>query len=158
MIVLDAKLTLRVGNYRRFLKLEDFFITSTKQNIKAGEFIESLQIPRAHRSSIYHAYKLSKRFDNDFSSICGAFSLIIDKENVVRDIRICFSGMDAIPRRASRVEQALGQEQWSLVNVNKVISLFDKDYKPQSDFRGSAEYRMIAAKNLIKRFYLETQS
>ena len=158
LIVLDAKITLRVGNFRRFLKLEDFFISASKRNIKKGEFIESLQIPRARRPSIYHAYKLSKRFDNDMSTICGAFFLLLDNENVVRDIRICFSGMTGFPKRASRVEQGLAQEQWSLENINKVLAFFDKDYQPQSDCRGSDDYRMTAAKNLIKRFYLETQS
>ena len=158
LIVLDAKITLRVGNFRRFLKLEDFFISAGKQNLKRGEFIESLQIPRARRSSIYHVYKLSKRFDHDLSTLCGAFFLVLDNENSVRDIRICFSAMGNKPKRASRVEQALAQEQWSLVNVNKAITQFDKDYQPLSDCRGSAQYRLMAAKNLIKRFYLETQS
>ena len=158
LIVLDAKLTLRVGNYRRFLMLEDYFISAGKQDIKSGEFIESLQIPRARRSSTYRVYKLSKRFDHDISSLCGAFFLKLDRENVIKDIRICFSGMDAVPKRASYVEQALLQEQWSLQSVNRVITIFNNDYRPQSDCRGSAEYRMIAAKNLFKRFYLETQS
>lgn len=158
LIVLDATLTLRVGHYRRFLKLEDFFINGGKQDIKSGEFIESLQIPRARRSSIYHVYKLSKRFNNDISSICGAFFLMLDSQNFVRDIRICFSGMGAVPKRAANVEQALTQALWNLQSVNSVIPLFEQDYRPASDGRGSAAYRMIAAKNLLKRFYLETQS
>ena len=158
LIVLDAKLTLRVGNYRRFVKLEDYYLKSGKQNIKPGEFIESLQIPRARRSSTYHVYKLSRRFDYDIAALCGALFLVLDNENRVQDIRICFSGMGIRPKRASHVEQALAQELWSLGNVNKVIALLDKDYQPVSDCLGGSDYRMIAAKNLIKRFYLETQS
>ncbi len=158
LIVLDAKLTLRAGNYRRFLKLEDYFISAGKRDLKPGEFIESLQIPRAQWSFIYHVYKLSKRFDHDFSSICGAFFLKLDNENLVKDIRICYSGMDVLPKRAVHVESALAQEPWTIQSVNKIINIFEKDFQPPSDCRGTADYRMTAAKNLVKRFYLETQS
>ena len=33
---------------------------------------------------------------------------------------------------------------------------YSTDFAPISDMRASAEYRMLAAKNLLKRFFLET--
>ena len=158
LIVLDAKLTLRVGHFRRFLKLDDFYQKNGKLSIKSGEFIETMQIPRKLKSSIFQVYKLSKRFDQDTSSICGAFYLRLDTENIVRDIRICYVGMGIIPKRATQVERALIEETWSLQNINQALRFFSKDYSPMDDCRGSQSYKMTAARNLLKRFYLETQS
>jgi len=158
LMVLDAKLTLRVGTYKRFIKLEDFYIDYGKQDLKSSEFIESIQIPRVFKDSTFSIYKLSKRFDQDISAVCGAFNLQVDYEGVVRDVRICFGGMAGVPKRASKVEQALLEEQWNLQTINKVMPLFEEDYQPITDCRGSAEYRLLAARNLLKRFYLETQS
>ncbi len=158
LMVLDAKLTLRVGTYRRFIKLEDFYIDYGKQDLKPGEFIETIQIPRVFKDSTFSVYKLSKRFDQDISVVCGAFNLQVDYEGIVRDIRICFGAMAGIPKRANKVEQALMEERWNLQTINKVMPLFEKDYQPITDCRGSAEFRLLAAKNLLMRFYLETQS
>jgi xanthine dehydrogenase small subunit len=33
---------------------------------------------------------------------------------------------------------------------------FDKDFNPISDLRASSEYRKLTAKNLLKKYYLET--
>ncbi len=158
LMVLDAKLTLRVGTYRRYLKLEEFFIDYGKQDLKTSEFIESVQIPRVFKDSTFSVYKLSKRFDQDISALCGAFNLQVDYDGIVRDIRISFGGMAGIPKRASKLEQALMDETWNLQTINKVLPMMEKDFQPMTDCRGSSEYRLLAAKNLLKRFFLETQS
>ena len=158
LMVLDAKLTLRAGTYRRFIKLEDYYIDDGKQDLKPGEFIETIQIPRVFKDSMFSVYKLSKRFDQDISALCGAFNLQVDYDGIIRDIRICFSCLAGIPKRARQVERALLEEPWNLQTINNVLPLFEKDYQPVADCRGSAEYRLLAAKNLLKRFYLETQS
>ena len=158
LMVLDAKLTLRVGTYRRYLKLEEFFIDYGKQDLKTSEFIESIQIPRVFKDSRFSVYKISKRFDQDISAVCGAFNLQVDYDGIVRDIRIAFGGMAGIPKRASKLERALMDEPWNLQTINKVLPLMEKDFQPITDCRGSSEYRLLAAKNLLKRFFLETQS
>ena len=40
--------------------------------------------------------------------------------------------------------------------VEEALPAYETDFQPISDMRASAEYRMLAAKNLLKRFYLET--
>jgi xanthine dehydrogenase small subunit len=34
----------------------------------------------------------------------------------------------------------------------------DKDFTPITDMRASSEYRSLAARNLLERFYLDTQN
>jgi xanthine dehydrogenase small subunit len=39
--------------------------------------------------------------------------------------------------------------------VEAARDAFDLDYKPLTDWRATAEYRQLTAKNLLTRFFLE---
>lgn len=45
---------------------------------------------------------------------------------------------------------------WTAATVEAALSAYAEDYQPISDMRASAEYRMAAAQNLLRRFLLET--
>ncbi|MBU2193863.1 MAG: xanthine dehydrogenase small subunit, partial [Alphaproteobacteria bacterium] len=40
--------------------------------------------------------------------------------------------------------------------VEAAIGAYDVDFSPLTDMRASAEYRSLAAKNLLRRFFVET--
>lgn len=71
--------------------------------------------------------------------------------------RIAFGGMAATPKRAAAVEAALVGKVWSDETIEAVLPLFGEDYQPITDMRASADYRLLAAKNLLRRFFMETQ-
>jgi xanthine dehydrogenase small subunit len=83
--------------------------------------------------------------------------LRLDKANRVKQIIIAFGGMAATPKRATMVENLLMGQVWNEELIEKGMAVFAQDYQPLSDVRGSAEYRLLCAQNLLKRFYLETQ-
>lgn len=154
LIALGATITLRKGDERRTLELEKFFIEYGKQDRAQGEFVERITIPLPSEDQLFNCYKISKRRDEDISALCGAFSAQIE-DGRVKDIRIAFGGMAGTPKRASQVEQALIGAPWSERSILDAKSLFEQDFKPLSDWRASAEYRMAAAQNLLERFYFE---
>ncbi len=156
LIALGAAITLRKGNKRRFVRLEDYFIAYGKQDRSPGDFIESISIPYPGPGEHLAVYKVSKRRDEDISALCGAFRLRLDEENRVADISIVFGGMAEIPKRAAAVEKVLLGKEWREANVNGALAAFEQDYQPLSDVRASAEYRLLASQNLLVRFYLET--
>ena len=49
---------------------------------------------------------------------------------------------------------ALGNE----ANLKNAMAMLALDYTPLSDMRASSDYRMKAAQNLLRRFWLETRS
>ena len=102
------------------------------------------------------AYKLSKRFDQDISAVCGCFNITVENGTVTA-ARIAFGGMAGIPKRASAVEAALVGRPWTQDTVEAALPAFDADFTPLSDMRASARYRMDAAKNLLVRYILEDQ-
>src|SRR5262249_23783978 len=65
--------------------------------------------------------------------------------------------MAATPKRARNVEAVLIGQAWTLATVMAALPAVDRDFAPISDVRGSAAYRSQAAKNLLVKYFHETQ-
>ena len=150
LIALGATLHLRRGEARRDMPLEAFFLDYRKQDRLPGEFIEAVTIPAT--APALRGYKLSKRFDQDISTLCGCFNLCI-AEGVVTSARVAFGGMAGIPKRAAAVEAALLGQPWTLATIEAARPAFAADFTPMSDMRASAAYRLDAAANLLVRYF-----
>jgi xanthine dehydrogenase small subunit len=157
LIALDAKLVLRCGAQRRTLPLEDFFLAYGRQDRKPGEFVEAVRVPLAAAADELKCYKISKRFDQDISALCGCFNIKVS-DGVVAAARIAFGGMAATPKRALSVEAALVGKSWDRARVELAMREFAKDYTPMSDMRASATYRLRAAQNLLLKYFIEMQA
>lgn len=157
LIALGASVTLRKGSADRTLPLEDFFIDYGKQDRQPGEFVASVHVPALPEGEQFAAYKISKRRDEDISAVLGAFRVALDDSGNVSSVRIAFGGMAATPKRAKTVEAALVGKPWDEATIDAATAAFDSDFTPLSDWRASAQYRMLTTKNLLKRFFLETR-
>ncbi|MBI1622489.1 xanthine dehydrogenase small subunit [Aquamicrobium zhengzhouense] len=155
LIALGASLTLRRGNDRRCIPLEDYFLAYGKQDRQPGEFVESVHVPYPAEDGHFAVYKISKRRDEDITAALGAFNVQI-RDGVVASARIAYGGMAATPKRAKAVEEALIGKPWSEETVAAAQEVYAIDYQPLTDMRASAQYRLLASKNLLLRFYLET--
>lgn len=157
LIALGASITLRKGATSRTMPLEDFFIDYGRQDLQPGEFVVCVQVPKLPAGEDFAAYKISKRRDEDISAVCGAFRIARDEAGTVTMARIAFGGMAATPKRAVAVEAALTGRPWNEASVETAMAAFEDDFDPLTDWRASASYRMLTAKNLLKRFLLETR-
>ena len=155
LIALSATVTLRSASGQRTMPLEDYFIDYGKQDRQPGEFVESILVPRPKAESHVAVYKITKRRDEDISALCGAFHLETDVAGIVTHIRIAFGGMAGTPKRARSVEAALYGKPFTQGAVDAARDAFDHDYQPLTDWRATAEYRQLTAKNLLTRFFLE---
>ena len=79
LLTLDAKVVVQGLKKTKVFSLNEFFISYRKTKLKKGEFIYSIKIP-INKNKIFKAYKISKRFDDDISSVCGSFSFLIKKK------------------------------------------------------------------------------
>ena len=161
MIALGASVTLRRKNNRRSLPLETFFIDYGQQDLKPGEFIENVTIPRRKSGgeacdepdALDAGYKISKRRDDDISSVCAGFHIELDSARIIRTARIAFGGMAGIPKRAISAENALLGQLFCAETLRVAAQTLPQDFTPLSDSRASAAYRMLVAQNLFSRFY-----
>ncbi|RJT42507.1 xanthine dehydrogenase small subunit [Mesorhizobium waimense] len=156
LIALGAQLTLRRSKKRRTIPLENFFIAYGKQDRQPGEFVEAVHVPVPAKATKFAVYKITKRRDEDITAALGAFHLTLAKDGTVADICIAYGGMAATPQRAFGVEKALLGKPWTEATVEAAMAEYAKDFTPLTDMRASAEYRALAAKNLLLRFFVET--
>lgn len=153
LIAMGARVRLRKGDTWREITLEDFFIDYGKQNRAPGEFVESIWLPPAPMGLAL--YKISKRFDQDISALCGAFNVTHDGDTVT-SARIAFGGMAGIPKRALALEAALTGATLTEAGIQAALAALEADFTPLSDMRASAKYRLEAAKGLVLRYLRET--
>jgi len=156
LIALGATLTLRSTAGRRTMPLEDYFLDYGKQDRRAGEYVESVYVPRPATTDLIHMAKLSRRFDSDISAVCGAFRLRIE-QGVIAEARVAFGGMAATPRRAAGCEAALTGQPFSEATLDTAAQALRGDFDPLTDVRGTAQYRLNAAVALLKRLWLREQ-
>ncbi len=154
LIAMGAVLHLRMGHVRRKMALEDFFLDYGKQDRAKGEFVTAVTIPETVPALA--CYKLSKRFDQDISAVCGCFSIAVEDGKVTR-ARIAFGGMAGIPKRATAVEAALTGRDWTSATVEAALPAFATDFTPMTDMRASASYRLEAAQNMLRRYFHERE-
>jgi len=155
LMVLGATLVLRKGRGTREVALDEFYLAYQKTALEPGEFVERVRVPRRDRSSRLRTYKVSKRFDQDISAVCGAFRLALE-HGTIAEARVAYGGMAATPRRATTAEAALAGREWSEATAKAAMAALDRDFAPINDMRASAAYRRSVARNLLYRFYLET--
>ena len=158
LTALGAKIVLRMGDVRREVPLEEFFITYGKQDRHPGEFVESVIVPKPQSGLVFKAYKISKRFDQDITAVLAAFAIKIDEAGKVAEFRAAFGGMAGTPMRAKKCEAALIGKDWDEASLNAAQLALAAEFEPMSDMRASKEYRMLVAQNLLTKLFIETNA
>jgi xanthine dehydrogenase small subunit len=153
LLSLDSQIIIKDKDKTKILPLNGFFINYRKTKLKRGQFIHSIRIPLLLKN-VFKAYKISKRFDDDISSVCASFNVEL-KNNKVKKIRVAYGGMANIPKRAIYCEKILLNSSLSDNIINKAKKSLEKDFKPITDVRASQKYRMEVAKNLLEKCFLE---
>ncbi|NAZ37064.1 xanthine dehydrogenase small subunit [Rubellimicrobium sp. CFH 75288] len=154
LLALGARLHLRRGEERRVLPVEDFFLDYGRQDRRPGEFLEGIDVPLSAPG--LRVWKVSKRWDQDISAVCGAFDIRVEDGRVVR-VRTGFGGMAATPRRARALEAALEGRPWDEATVEAAVPALAEDFRPIDDMRASAAYRLEVAGNLLRRYLHESR-
>jgi xanthine dehydrogenase small subunit len=152
LIAMGAKLVLRKKDTKRTIDLHDFFIDYGQQDLQSGEFVQLIHVPKNQIN--LRCYKISKRFDQDISAVCGAFNLNIT-DGVIQSARIAFGGMAGIPKRAKHVEACLTGKKWDMNSIKASHDQWSQDFKPLTDLRASADYRLSVARNLLTRYFYD---
>ena len=152
LLALNAKLILQSKN-QRLLDIKDFFKAYRKTALKNKEFIKEIRIPIL-KSHIFKCYKISKRIDDDISSLFVAYLMKL-KNNIIIDINIAYGGMDSIPNFAFKTQKYLIGKEFNLKNINISKQMIEKDFTPLTDVRASSTYRKLVSKNLMDRLFLE---
>jgi len=155
LMALDATIMLRSTRGVRAVKADEFITGYRKTALQNDEIIAAIEIPLLDDGASFTTYKLSKRFDQDISTVIGAYRLRLEAGRVM-ELRAAYGGMAATTARARHVEAALTGKPWTAETLCDVDALIARDFQPMTDHRGTGAYRRRAAANLIRRLQIET--
>ena len=150
----NAKVKLISWAAERIINVEDFIQGYRQTDLQKGELIYSVIVPK---HEFVRFYKVSKRKDLDISTVSAGFRLESTKQKVT-DICLAFGGLAEIPKRAIQTENMLLNKKWTQENIKAAMEILFNEFLPISDARADAEFRKIAAKNLLMKFYQDTKN
>jgi xanthine dehydrogenase small subunit len=142
----------------RTLPIHEFFVAYRKTALRAGEILKTIIVPRSTRIGVARKcawYKVSKRREMDISTVAACLAMDLDSDGVVRQARLAYGGVAAMPMRARKTEQALLGQRWCEGTIKEVLPTLQAEFTPISDVRGSAEYRSALITGLFEKFYFD---
>jgi xanthine dehydrogenase small subunit len=157
LFVMDAQLELQSSDGARSVPITEFYIGYKKLDMRPGELITRVRMPLPADGELLRLYKVSRRRDLDISSFTAAIRVRLDGETIA-DAAVAFGGVGPTVIRARKTEafvrgRVLDEETMQLAGDVAVDEI-----TPISDVRGAAEYRYQLARNVLVKFYYETQA
>ena len=145
----DVLLGSSTGAYRR-VSLADFYTGYRQTVLRDGEYIAGVRLPTASVRRPHRFYKISKRFEDDISSVMLALSARAEGRRL-SEVRVALGGMAAVPLRAPETEaviegRAIDEETLAMAQATLAAEL-----SPISDVRATADYRRAVAGSLLRR-------
>ncbi len=150
LLALDAQLLLQRGEVQRTVALKDFYLGYQKKDLKDGEFLRRIVIPKRSQHLKLAVYKISKRFEDDISAVCAALAFEVEN-GIITSVRLGFGGVAATPIRAYSVEAALQGQPFTQATLEAAAPLLEAAFTALSDHRASADYRRLMCGNALRR-------
>jgi len=155
LMACNAKVLLIDRLKKREVPIEDFITGYRTIDLQKGEIIRMLFIPTPENSALIRFYKISKRKDLDISTVSGGFRVDLE-DGIVHNICLAFGGMAETPKRATSTENFLKGKKWNEKSVQEAMKILIDEFTPISDARSGIEFRRLAARNMLLKFYSET--
>ena len=155
LMALNARIELQSINGKREIPMTEFIVGYRKTQKQENEIISAIVIPKMNNNSIIASYKVSKRKDLDIATVSSGFSLKFKNDEISEAI-LAYGGMAEKTKRATSAESFLIGKKWTRENAEKAGEFVYSEYTPLSDARSGAEFRRLAARNLVLKFWDET--
>jgi len=151
LMTLDAEVELRSLGGQRWLRLEHFILGNRRTAMQAGEMVTAIRIPRASTAGSSSFRKLGARRYLVISIAMAAARLVIAKDGRIEAAAVAVGACSAVAQRLDALEQTLvglrpGRDVEQAVEAADLTRL-----APIDDVRGSADYRLIAAREIVLR-------
>ena len=154
LMALRAQVRLASAGGERTLPVEDFVVGYRRTALASGEVIRAITIPPRRPGELFVAEKLSRRRDQDISTLTAALRVMM-VGGVVQDCSIAFGGMADRVMRAPAVEAALRGTRLLPETLVPARAALAVSFAPIDDVRAPAAYRRSAAANLLTRMALK---
>jgi aerobic carbon-monoxide dehydrogenase medium subunit len=134
----------------RSLPLEEFIKDAYTTALKQGEIVREVivKVPPKGSGGAYVAFKRSAPV---YATASAAVQLLLSGENTCKDARIVLGCVGLTALRAKEAEAALRGKSLDEKTIQAAADAAREVAEPQSDRRGSAEYKRVLVAALVKR-------
>ncbi|GLS30042.1 CO or xanthine dehydrogenase, FAD-binding subunit [Mesorhizobium albiziae] len=150
LMILDAEVELRSLDGTRHLALPEFILGNRRIALQPGEMVTAIRVPKGSAAGSSSFFKLGAR-RYLVISIAMAAARISVKDGFVEDAAISVGACSAVAQRLHALEALLRGKPASNGLGNDVEEAHLAGLQPIEDVRGSAEYRRLAAREIVAR-------
>lgn len=152
LLALDAVVELTSRNGTRRLDLPDFILGNRRTALQAGEILSAVLIPNVWNDARSAFLKLGARRYLVISIVMVAATIARRPDGSVRAARVAVGSASAVARRLTTLEDRLVGAHDATARPSSLIVADDlAALAPIDDVRGSASYRIEAARELVGR-------
>jgi CO/xanthine dehydrogenase FAD-binding subunit len=151
LLVYDAELELASSIGARRLPYVDFHTGYKQMDLRPGELLVRIHLPRHTRDWRQYSRKVGPRRAQAISKICFAATARMN-EDTITDVRIAAGSIAPIPLRCIRTEAALRGNAISANTLAEARTVLMEEVQPITDIRSTAQYRRVVTANLLEEF------
>ncbi|MER8839996.1 xanthine dehydrogenase family protein subunit M [Mesorhizobium sp. M0913] len=153
LLVLDAEVELRSAVATRHLPLAEFILGNRRTALQPGEMVTAIRIPKPATAGSSAFVKLGARRYLVISIAMAAARLAVE-DSMVRNAAVAVGSCSVVARRLAGGEAALRGRPVGHALATAIQSAPMDELSPIGDVRGSAEYRLDAAREIVARAVL----
>jgi carbon-monoxide dehydrogenase medium subunit len=134
----------------RSIKLEEFIKDAYTTVLAHDELVREIIVKKPPRNS-GGAYLAFKRSAPVYATVSAAVQLTLDGKDICKDVRIVLGCVGLTAIRAQRAENELRGKKIDGKTIQRAAEAAREAAEPQSDMRGSADYKRTLVAALVKR-------
>jgi xanthine dehydrogenase small subunit len=154
LFVADAQLEIAGSKGTRTVPINSFYRGYKKFDLQPDEIITRVFVPVV--DDTVKLYKVSRRKDLDISAFTAAIRMRMNGR--IEDVRIAYGGVAPTVIRLPKTESFLEGKPPSREVFERAGEIARGEIKPISDVRGSADYRLQLAENILCKFWHEVSA
>jgi CO/xanthine dehydrogenase FAD-binding subunit len=154
LMVLDAEVELRSAGGTRRLPLQKFILGNRKTALRPGEMVTAIRIPNVSAQGASAFVKLGARRYLVISIAMAAVRLVVGSDGRVMEAAVAVGSCSAVAQRLPALEAALVSRAADISLGAAIEAEHLAGLAPIDDVRGSREYRIEAAREIIARALL----
>lgn len=151
LLTLGAIVETAASSGRRRVPLEQFILGNRRTDLRPGEFVARLLVPKTSAEGASSFMKLGARKYLVISISMTAVRLANDGKGCIKDAAICVGACSAVARRLTALEGLLKGERLSGDPAALVQHSHLSELAPIDDVRAPAAYRLEASVELVQR-------
>jgi carbon-monoxide dehydrogenase medium subunit len=150
MLAYGAQLVATGPNGQRTIPIAEFFTGPFTTTLESNEILTEIRIP-AHKPGDGGCYLKVERKVGDYATAAVAVQVALDGNGKCASIGIGLTNVGLTPIEAAAAEEALRGQSPDDDHIREVARLASEAAEPESDQRGSAEYKRALVKTLTAR-------